>query len=233
MAATNINTCNIAGTASADARQGQYSTLLKLEVPSGGKGKAFISVNVTGIQKNDAAKVKEGNTVRVVGRLETYESNGNKGYSITQLSELRIGKPTGAYQKVILEGRLTRDTEPKLTQSGNTVTNFIIACDRTYKDRNGEFQTVTSFIPVQVWDTVRLGKGTAVYVSGEIITGSFEKDGAKVYTTQIRAKAEDIVPETLPKNAADLQEKEAAPVTDWSGENIDLGDFEELEDLPF
>ncbi len=93
--------------------------------------------------------------------------------------------------KTILIGRLTRDPELRYTQGGIAVTNFTLAVDRGFKGQDGEKQT--DFIPIVVWRTQAencakyLGKGRLVAVSGRIETGSYEKDGQKVYTTNVIA----------------------------------------------
>lgn len=53
-----------------------------------------------------------------------------------------------AYNKVIIEGRLTSDPELKTTQSGVEYCNVSVAVDRDYK--NGEDKQ-TDFIPVKAW----------------------------------------------------------------------------------
>lgn len=61
-----------------------------------------------------------------------------------------------AFNKVILEGRLTADPELKTTQSGVEYCNFSVAVDRDYK--NGE-EKLADFIPVKAW------RGSAKFIS--------------------------------------------------------------------
>ena len=49
---------------------------------------------------------------------------------------------------VTLIGRLTADPELKFFSSGTAISKGTIAIDRSYKKDN---QTVTDFIPVEVW----------------------------------------------------------------------------------
>jgi len=87
--------------------------------------------------------------------------------------------------KVILCGRLVRDPEAKTTQTGKTVCKFTLAVDRAKKDAGADF------LPCVAWDkTAELiakyfAKGRKLLLEGRIQTGSYEKDGKKVYTTDI------------------------------------------------
>ena len=58
---------------------------------------------------------------------------------------------------IVTMGRLVRDPELRHTQSGIPVTSFTIACDRDYKDANGD--KATDFIDVVAW------RNTADFVS--------------------------------------------------------------------
>ena len=94
--------------------------------------------------------------------------------------------------KVILIGRLVRDPELRYTPNGKAVANFTLAVDRGFKDKEtGESQA--DFIRIVTWDKQaelcanNLAKGRLVAVEGSIRTGSYEKDGQKVYTTDVQA----------------------------------------------
>lgn len=93
--------------------------------------------------------------------------------------------------KIVLIGRLTKDPDIRHTQSGVATTRFTLAVDRGFKGQDGEKQT--DFIPVVTWrglaDNVgKYGyKGQMVAVAGRIQTGSYEKDGRRVYTTDVNA----------------------------------------------
>ena len=96
------------------------------------------------------------------------------------------------YNRVTLVGRLVRDPELRYTPSLKAVANFTLAVDRGFKDKeSGEGSA--DFIKITTWDkqaeTVGniLKKGRLVLVEGSIRTGSYEKDGQKVYTTDVQA----------------------------------------------
>lgn len=93
---------------------------------------------------------------------------------------------------VVLIGRLTRNPEvTKRNEEGNpTVANFTLAVDRP--KRQGEEQSA-DFIRIVVFGKTAatvdsyLAKGRQVAVLGRIQTGSYEKEGTKVYTTDVVA----------------------------------------------
>ncbi|MBL8158318.1 single-stranded DNA-binding protein [bacterium] len=95
--------------------------------------------------------------------------------------------------KALLYGNLTRDPELRSLPSGMNVVNFSIATNRTFKDRDGKKQEQTDFHNVVVFgrqaDTVSqyLKKGSAVFVEGRMQTRSWEKEGQKMYRTEVVA----------------------------------------------
>ena len=88
--------------------------------------------------------------------------------------------------KVVLLGRLTRDPEIRHTQSGAAVASFSLAVNRRKKDE-------ADFVPVTAWNKTAelvekyVKKGDRVGIAGRIQTGSYEKDGRKVYTFDVIA----------------------------------------------
>lgn len=89
---------------------------------------------------------------------------------------------------VIIKGRVARDADVRTTQSGQTVARLSIAVDR-YTKKGEEKQA--DFIPCVAWGkTAELiskyfSKGKEILAEGRIQTGSYEKDGKKVYTTDV------------------------------------------------
>lgn len=100
---------------------------------------------------------------------------------------------------VVLIGRLTRDPELRYVPvTGTAVTKFNLAVDKGLsKDKKQEMesknQPTADFIRIVVWGKMGencanyLAKGRLVGVHGRIQTGSYEKDGTRVYTTDIVA----------------------------------------------
>lgn len=91
---------------------------------------------------------------------------------------------------VILIGNLTRDPDLRYSTGANqiAVCRFTVAVNDGYGERQR-----TSFIPVVVFGKSGencekyLSKGRKVAVNGRIQTGSYEKDGRTVYTTEVIA----------------------------------------------
>ena len=93
--------------------------------------------------------------------------------------------------RVELIGRITRDPELRYTGSNIATTRFTLAVNRPFQGQNGE--QGTDFINIVVWrkqaENVKkfVSKGSLVAVEGRIQTGSYEKDGQRVYTTDVVA----------------------------------------------
>ena len=85
--------------------------------------------------------------------------------------------------KVILIGRLTAD--PKLTFGGekNTaIAKFGLAVQRDGKDKGADFINCTAWGKTAELIEKYVTKGQMLGVEGEWRTGSYEKDGRKIYT---------------------------------------------------
>lgn len=93
--------------------------------------------------------------------------------------------------KAILSGRLTKDPRISTLESGTTMASFSLAVQR--RKRDGQEQDADFINCIAFGRTAELvrdyvGKGSKILVMGEISTGSYEKDGRKVYTTDINVK---------------------------------------------
>lgn len=87
-------------------------------------------------------------------------------------------------------GNLTRDPETGTTQSGVFYCRFTVACQRRFKDANGQYQA--DFIQCTAWRQTGefvskyFQKGSRIGVSGSITTGIYQaQDGSKRYTTEV------------------------------------------------
>lgn len=96
--------------------------------------------------------------------------------------------------KCMIIGNLGKDPEMRYTPSGQAVTQFSVACNRTYKDAQGERQEETEWFRVVAWGQQAefaaeyLRKGAKVYIEGRIQTRQWEgQDGQKRYTTELVA----------------------------------------------
>lgn len=119
--------------------------------------------------------------------------------------------------KVHLIGNITRDPEVRYTQSGKAVARFSLAVDDGYGENKR-----TDFPTIIVWgktaETIgnSLRKGSKVAVNGKITTSSYEKEGHKIYTTEVTADMYDGV-EFLDKKQGGSQSNE----------------IDETEEIPF
>lgn len=95
--------------------------------------------------------------------------------------------------KCIFIGNLTRDVETRFTKSGDAVTSFSIACNETWKGKDGQKQERVEYVNVVTFGKLAticgeyLTKGKQVYIEGKMQTEKYEKDGRDVYTTKIVA----------------------------------------------
>ena len=88
--------------------------------------------------------------------------------------------------KVILIGRLTKDVDMRYTQNGMAVARYSLAVDRKGKDKGTDFIGCIAFDKGAEFAEKYLKKGTKIAIVGHISTGSYtDKDGRKVYTTDI------------------------------------------------
>ena len=93
---------------------------------------------------------------------------------------------------VALIGRLTRDPEVRYGAASQTaVARSSIAVDRARAAREGEptadFINIVCFGKTAELVEKYMNKGRLVGITGRIQTGSYEKDGRKVYTTEVVA----------------------------------------------
>ena len=109
---------------------------------------------------------------------------------------------------VVLVGRLTKDVEVKKTQSGLSVASFTIACDRRLsQEQKNNGEQSADFIICVAWrgSADFLGqyshKGDTVGIEGRIQTRTYDRDGQKVYVTEIVANSVSILHSTQPRQA--------------------------------
>lgn len=93
---------------------------------------------------------------------------------------------------VVLVGRLTKKPELKFTTTGTKYTQFTVAVQRNFKNKDGEYEAY--FINCRLWRTAAenfakfTDKGSLVGIEGRIQTSSYDKDGKTVYITEVVAE---------------------------------------------
>ena len=91
--------------------------------------------------------------------------------------------------KVQLIGRLTKDPEIKYTANQVANLSFTVACDRRFKDQNGQRQS--DFINCVAWRQTAefiakyFNKGNKIALVGSIQTRTYEQNGVKHYVTEV------------------------------------------------
>lgn len=123
---------------------------------------------------------------------------------------------------VNITGRLTASPEVRVSNSGNSIAKFTVAVDRG-KNKDGvketDFPSVIAYGKTAEMVDKYCYKGMMVAVSGSIRTGSYEKDGRKIYTTDIVANKVDF-----------LSKREDAP----SKDDHPVQGFQQIiDDIPF
>jgi single-strand DNA-binding protein len=121
--------------------------------------------------------------------------------------------------KAMLIGRLGKDPEVRYTPDGTMVTNFNLATDEQWKDKNGEKVQKTEWHRIVTFGKLAeicgnyLVKGKLIFVEGRIQTRSWEdKDGVKRFTTEIIASNMQML-DSKTQSKADDSSSEASSVS--------------------
>lgn len=130
-----------------------------------------------------------------------------------------------------LVGRLTRDPELRYTPSGVATTTFTLAVENPFAKTDPK----ADFINIVVWKQAAeacanyLRKGRLCSVEGRISTRNYEKDGRKVYVTEITASNVRFLERG--EGGQNLERQEQQPHDPFQGDSkpIDISD----DDLPF
>ena len=92
--------------------------------------------------------------------------------------------------KIILVGRLTKDPEVRSTSAGFSTSNFTVAVNRNFKNKEGNYDA--DFLPCvafrQTADFVSkfFKKGSMISLEGRVQTRNYDaQDGTKRYVTEV------------------------------------------------
>lgn len=93
---------------------------------------------------------------------------------------------------VVLVGRITKDIDLRMSESGKAYTNFTLAVNRAFKGQDGQQQA--DFISCKTFNKQAenlaryCGKGSLIAVVGNIQVSNFQgKDGNTIYRTEVIA----------------------------------------------
>lgn len=93
---------------------------------------------------------------------------------------------------VNLTGRFTRDPDVRYTDGGTSIARFTLAVDRRFKrdgEQTADFINCVAFGKTAEFIEKYFRQGMKLELTGRIQTGSYtNKDGAKVYTTDVIAE---------------------------------------------
>ncbi|MCX7589769.1 MAG: single-stranded DNA-binding protein [Patescibacteria group bacterium] len=155
--------------------------------------------------------------------------------------------------KVFLIGRITANPEIRKTPSGQSVTNFTVATNRVWTNKDGSKQQETEFHNVVVWGRQAeianqfLNKGSIVFIEGRLKTRNWQnKEGITRYVTEIICERLQLGPRPVNQNSSyknlevinsqELNNNEFQnidPIQDNGIPVIDLEEEKSEEDLPF
>lgn len=147
--------------------------------------------------------------------------------------------------KAMIIGRLTRDPESRNIPTGQLVSNFSVATNRTWKDKSGAKQEKVEFHNIVVFGKLAeickqyLSKGKKVFIEGRLQTSSWDdQNGQKKYKTEIVAENMQML-DSLSSGANNSSQNISQNTSKKEDSNelpmIDLETEEEIniEDVPF
>lgn len=137
---------------------------------------------------------------------------------------------------VTLLGRISKDVS--LSQGDNAVARTSIAVQRNFKNKDGNYDA--DFIPIVAFGkqaeflNEHFAKGDVIYVQGNIRTGSYtNKDGQKVYTTDVFVDQIDFVPGSKKEGEEKAEKKSnSKPKVDPDEDFMNISP-DELDDMPW
>jgi len=109
--------------------------------------------------------------------------------------------------KVIILGRLGRDPELRYMPNGTAVCKINVATSERWIDKNSnekiertEWHRISFFGKVAEVINKHFEKGSQIYVEGKMRTSSYEKDGIKMWATEIIASSFDFIGKSATKS---------------------------------
>lgn len=101
------------------------------------------------------------------------------------------------FSKAILMGNLTRDPETRATTTGQSVTSFSLAVNRSYKNREGRMVDEVGYFECEAWgamgETIAkwCHRGSGLLVSGALRQDTWEDKETGKKRSNIRVRVED------------------------------------------
>lgn len=138
--------------------------------------------------------------------------------------------------KIILAGRLTRDAEIRYTSSGaeqTAIARTSIAVDRRYKKEgapSADFFNLVAFGKLADFFGQYGWKGTKFIIEGRLQSGSYEKDGKRVYTVDVVVESAEFA-ESKKSSEKSNENSNPAPAA-GDGEFLNVPDVAN-DEMPF
>lgn len=136
-------------------------------------------------------------------------------------------------------GNMGKDPEIKSLQNGNKVANMSIACSERWKDKNGEKQERTTWVPVVVWGPLAdvceryLRKGSKVYVCGKFTVRKWQdQSGQDRWSTEIvlQGPQAQLVMLDGKQDGGQREQRQAAQNSGWTGQAPSGAAQDDLDD---
>lgn len=112
---------------------------------------------------------------------------------------------------VFITGRMTCDPKVSYTNSNTAVARFNVAInrwkDKAGNDKGADFPSIICFGKTAELVEKYLGKGRLIGIEGRLQTGSYEKDGKKVYTTDVVAERVEFLDKTSESDSRETNKK--------------------------
>lgn len=133
------------------------------------------------------------------------------------MSQLRMP----AINQVALSGRVVQDPEYRIIESGNGRLSTRLAMNRSFRNREGEWQEETSFVNLIIWGRQadfaarRLHRGTPIFVSGRLRSHEW-RDEADAPRSSLEIQVRSL--QLLEKNAEPASEAQVEEEDEGTGE---------------
>lgn len=130
-------------------------------------------------------------------------------------------------------GNLVRDPELKMVNAGNkqvAVVRFTLANNRSYKDKSGNYQEDTDWIPCEAWDTGAekiqslFSKGDAMFIQGSLRSDQWEDKKTGEKRSALKVRVERFM--KIPREPRGAKNDEGGPTS--ASVDVDLQDTDVL-----
>ena len=121
--------------------------------------------------------------------------------------------------RVIQMGRVTKNPDVRTSTGGDSIARYTLAVDRIKE--GADFISCVTFGKNAEFAEKYLKKGTKILVEGRLQAGSYEKNGQRIYTTDVIVERHEF----CESKKSDGFESINAPVS--------VDDIPDFDDLPF